>query len=243
MTILYDDPIGRAVYDYHFNSSNDPVIVHCDDFDDDVIEPSYLFRSYKKMPALEKKALSLCRGSVLDIGACAGAHSIYLRDQGFDVTALESSALCCDVLRDRKIKQVICEDIYKFSGRQYDTILLLMNGTGIGGTLKGLEILFHHLGTLLKSEGQILIDSSDLIYLFQEDDGSALVDISADNYYGELIFRTEYKNRESKSFSWLYVDLDNLRYIAEKNSLKVTTVFNGQHYDYLARLTSNIEKQ
>lgn len=242
MTTSYDDPIGKAVYDYHFNSANDPIVVHCDDFDDDIIEPSYLFRSYIQMPVLERKAMSLCRGSVLDVGACAGAHSVYLQNKGFDVTALESSTLCCEVLRSRKIKRVICEDIYQFKDQQYDTILLLMNGTGIGGTLKGLEILFHHLRTLMKPDGQILIDSSDLIYLFQEEDGSALIDISADNYYGELIFRTQYKNRESNSFPWLYVDLNNLQYIAEKNFLKVSNLFNGQHYDYLVRLTSNNEK-
>lgn len=242
MTTSYDDPVGQAVYDYHFNSANEPIVVHCDDFDDDIIEPSYLFRSYKQMPALEKKALSLCRGSVLDVGACAGTHSIYLQEKGFDVTALESSPLCCEVLRSRNIQQVVCEDIFKFGGRQFDTILLLMNGTGIGGTLKGLEVLFHHLRTLLNPDGQILIDSSDLIYLYQEEDGSALLDLAAGNYYGELIFRTQYKNLVSKSFPWLYVDLNNLQYIAEKNFLNVSNIFNGQHYDYLVRLTSNTEK-
>jgi SAM-dependent methyltransferase len=195
-----------------------------------------------QMPVLERKAMSLCRGSVLDVGACAGAHSVYLQGQGFDVTALESSPLCCEVLISRQIKQVICEDIYQFEGRQYDTILLLMNGTGIGGTLNGLERLLRHLQTLLKPEGQILIDSSDLIYLYQEEDGSALIDVAADHYYGELTFKTQYKKWESKSFPWLYVDLNNLQYIAKKNFLKVSKTFYGQHYDYLARLTSKIEK-
>lgn len=190
------------------------------------------------MPALEKKALSLCRGSVLDVGACAGAHSVYLQEKGFDVTALELSPLCCEVLRNRNIKQVVRENIFNYRQRQFDTILLLMNGTGIGGTLKGLEILFHHLRTLLKPEGQILIDSSDLIYLFQEEDGSAIIDLSAENYYGELVFSTEYKGWKSKSFPWLYIDLNNLQYIAEKNFLTVSNVFNGQHYDYLVRLTN-----
>lgn len=241
MITSFDDPIGRAVHDYHFNSVNEPIVVHCDDFDDDTIEPSYLFRSYNQMPALEKKAMSLCRGTILDVGACAGAHSVYLQGKGFDVTAIESSASCCEVLRDRKISKVVCENIYQFNGQKFDTILLLMNGTGIGGTLKGLEVLFHHLYTLLNPEGQILVDSSDLIYLFEEEDGSALIDISSDNYYGELVFSTEYKDQISKPFPWLYVDLNNLQYIAGKNFLTVSNVFKGQHYDYLARLTTKDE--
>jgi len=237
MTLLFDDPIGRAVYDFHFNSNNQPVVVHSDDFDDDTIDTEYLFRNYKKMPALEKKAMSLCKGKVLDVGACAGVHSVYLQEKGFEVTALETSALCCEVLKNRNIENVIQQDIFKFNNQKFDTILLLMNGTGIAGTLDGLDVLLHHLKSLLNPEGQILIDSSDLIYLFEQEDGSALIDISADKYYGELMFQTEYKNWISQPFPWLYVDQNNLENAIEKNQLTLNKVFKGQHFDYLAQIT------
>jgi len=237
MIQYFDDPIGRAVYNYHFNSVEHPIIVHSDDFDDDTIETSYLFRTYNKMPALEKKAMSLCRGNILDIGACAGAHSVYLQGKGFDVTSLEMSTLCCDVLKSRNLRKVIQQDIFKFNDQKFDTILLLMNGTGIAGNLSGLDVLLYHLKNLLNPDGQILIDSSDLIYLFEEEDGSALIDISAENYYGELKFQTEYQNWKSEPFSWLYVDLNNLQQAVEKNKLKLKQVFNGEHFDYLAQMT------
>lgn len=233
----FDDPIGRAVYDFHFHSINQPVIVHSDDFDDDQIETSYLFRAYKQMPVLEKKAMSLCRGKILDIGACAGTHSVYLQNKGFQVTAIETSELCCQVLRDRKIATVINQDIFKFSGEKFDTILLLMNGTGIAGSLDGLDVLFHHMKTLLNPGGQILIDSSDLIFLFEQEDGSALIDISAIKYYGELTFQTEYGSWVSQPFPWLYVDLNNLENAVLKNQLKIAKIYKGQHYDYLAQIT------
>jgi len=237
MAELFDDPIGRAVYDFHFNSVNQPIIVHSEDFDDDTIETSYLFRTYRLMPAIEKKAMTLCKGSILDVGACAGAHSIYLQSKGFEVTALETSALSCQVLKNRNIVNVIQQDIFKFANQKFDTILLLMNGTGIAGTLAGLDILFHHLSTLLNPEGQILIDSSDLIYLYEQEDGSAVLDISAENYYGELVFQAQYKSWISQPFPWLYVDLNNLEHAVEKNQLKLNKVFKGQHYDYLAQIT------
>jgi len=221
MNQLIDDPMGRAVYDFHFNSIDHPIIVHSDDFDDDNIETSYLFRPYKQMPALEKKALNLCKGKILDIGACAGSHSVYLQEKGIDVTALEISALCCEVLKSRKLQKIIQQDIFQFKDNKFDTILLLMNGTGIAGTLAGLDVLFHHLKTLLNPKGQILIDSSDLIYLYEQEDGSALIDISAANYYGELVFQTEYKNWISKPFPWLYVDRNNLQHSVEKKHLKI----------------------
>ncbi len=238
MTQLFDDPIGRAVYDYHFNSINKPIIVHSDDFDDDTIDTSYLFRTYKQMPAIEKKAMSLCEGTVLDIGACAGAHSVYLQENGFEVTALETSELCCEVLKSRNIRNVVQRDIFKFSAQTFDTILLLMNGTGIAGTLSGLEVLLHHLKTLLNPGGQVLIDSSDLIYLYEQEDGSAVIDLNAENYYGELVFQTEYENFISEPFPWLYVDLNNLENAVEKNQLKLNKVIiKGQHFDYLAQIT------
>lgn len=237
MSSNFDDPIGRAVYDFHFNSINQPIIVHSEDFDDDQIETSYLFRSFKQMPALEKKAMNLCRGKVLDIGACAGAHTVYLQNKGFDVTALETSALCCQVLKERNLVNVINQDIFKFTGQKFDTILLLMNGTGIAGSLDGLDVLLFHLKTLLNPEGQILIDSSDLIFLFVEEDGSALIDISADKYYGELTFQTEYKSWISQPFPWLYVDVNNMANAVEKNGMKINKIFKGQHYDYLVQIT------
>lgn len=238
MNLLFDDPIGRAVYDYHFNSIKQSIIVHSDDFDDDTIDTGYLFRTYKQMPALEKKAMTLCKGTVLDVGACAGAHSVYLQEKGFEITAIETSALCCDVLKNRNVKNVIQQDIFKFSSQTFDTILLLMNGTGIAGTLSGLDVLLHHLKTLLNPGGQILIDSSDLIYLFEQPDGSVLLDLNAEKYYGELVFQTEYNNWISQPFPWLYIDQNNLGNAIEKNQLKLNKVFNGQHYDYLARITS-----
>lgn len=236
MDQIFDDPIGRAVYDFHFRSVNQPIIVHSDDFDDDYIETSYLFRSYKEMPALEKKAMSLCSGKILDIGACAGPHSVYLHKKGYDVTSLEASELCCEVLKNRNLRNVINQDIFKFNNQTFDTILMLMNGTGIAGSISRLEVLLHHLKTLLNPEGQILIDSSDLIYLFEQEDGSALLDISAEKYYGELTFQTEYKTWISQPFPWLYIDSNNLENAIEKNGLKMKKVIKGQHYNYLAQI-------
>jgi hypothetical protein len=238
MDLIFDDPIGRSVYDFYSNSINHSIIIHSDDFDNDSIEASYLFRSYKQMPTLEKKAMNLCSGSILDVGACAGPHSVYLQNKGYEVTSIETSALCCEVLKKRNLRNVICQDIFKFSDQTFDTILMLMNGAGIAGSLAGLEILLHHLKTLLNPQGKILIDSSDLIYLFEQEDGSVLIDIMADRYYGELSFQTEYKTWISHPFRWLYVDINNLENAINKSGLKLDKVFKGQHYDYLALINN-----
>ncbi|MDP3432213.1 MAG: methyltransferase domain-containing protein, partial [Bacteroidota bacterium] len=185
-----------------------------------------------------KKAMALCKGRIHDVGACAGPHSVYLQEKGFELTAIETSELCCEVLKSRNVRNVVQQDIFKFGNQTFDTILLLMNGTGIAGTLSGLEVLLHHLKTLLNPGGQILIDSSDLIYLYEQEDGSAVIDLNAENYYGELSFQTEYENWISQPFPWLYVDLNNLENAVEKNQLKLNKVIKGQYFDYLAQITS-----
>ena len=120
--------------------------------------------------------------------------------------------------------------------QKFDTILLLMNGTGIFGTLAETSKYLHKLKSLLNPNGQILIDSSDIIYMFDEDtDGSYLV--PADGYYGELTFTISYKNETEESFPWLYLDYNTLQNAAQSNGFECELIIDGEHFDYLARLT------
>ncbi len=235
---ISDDPLAQGVYNYHFYKKNIPIKIHSQDFDVDEVLPSYFFRSEKEMPTLERKALELCHGKVLDVGACAGCHSLPLLNRNCNVTALEKSPLCIEILKDRGIGNVIQQDIFEYVNEKFDTILLLMNGAGIAGSLKGLDRFLIKLKDLLLSGGQILIDSSDLIYLYTDDDGSAMIDINAEHYYGELVYQTEYKNQKGKEFPWLYVDQNLLALKADQNGLLVDQVYQGEHHDYLARLIS-----
>ncbi|MGQ7868616.1 class I SAM-dependent methyltransferase [Sunxiuqinia sp. sy24] len=232
-----EDPISLGVFNYHYHRDDSPIIIHADDFDPDEVLPSYFFRSYKQMPQLEQKALQLASGRILDVGACSGSHALYLQDQGHQVTALEQSELCCKVMNDRGIANVLHQDFFQLPQQQFDTILLLMNGAGIAGTLSRLDLLLKKLAELLHPEGQILIDSSDLIFLYTDDDGSAMIDLAADKYYGELTFQTEYKNQKGRKFPWLYVDPDLLKEKVSQNNLQVKQIFKGDHFDYLAQIT------
>ena len=110
-----------------------------------------------------------------------------------------------------------------------------MNGCGIGQTIAGLERLLNHLKNLLNESGQILIDSSDIQYLFTEDDGSVWMDMANPNYYGEMEYQVIYK-KSKLYFKWLFVDFDKLKKIAKNVGLKCKLVDKGNHFDYLAQL-------
>lgn len=232
--MLRFDPIAQAIYNYHFKEIDTPVIIHADEFDADEVLPSYFFRSYKQMPKLEQKALDLSKGKVLDVGACAGCHTLFLQEKGMDVVALEYSQLSCDVMLSRNIKNVINSDLFLYEGQLFDTILLLMNGTGIAGKLNNLSNFLAKLKSLLNPGGQILIDSSDLIYLFVDEDGAAWLDVNSECYYGELEYQTEYEGKKGGKFPWLYVDKDTLTEKVNEGGLKIERFIDGEHYDYLA---------
>ena len=235
--LLSEDPISQGIFNYHFHRDNTPVYIHSDGFDTDEVLPSYFFRSYQQMPPLEQKALGFAFGKILDVGACAGSHALYLQEKGFQVTALERSGFCCNVMQERGILDVKHLDFFQLKDEKFDTILLLMNGTGIAGNLNGLDMLFKKLAELLNPDGQILVDSSDLIYLYTDEDGSAVIDIAADKYYGELLFQTEYKQQKGTPFPWLYIDQDLLTQKATQNKLKIKQIYQGEHFDYLAQIT------
>lgn len=235
MFMSQNDPIGMAVSDYHRYGKAGKLVVHSQQFDDDEIPVSYLFRTQDELPKLEKVALKHCSGKVLDVGACAGSHALVLQSENVDVTALELSEMCCDVMRLRGLKKVISGDIYAFEHYGFDTILLLMNGTGLAGTIDNMPKLLRKLHALLQAGGQVLIDSSDLKYLYEEEDGSYLIDINA-AYYGEVDFQMAYKTHRSEWFSWLYIDPDTFSMISEQCGFSFEIMAEGEHYDYLARL-------
>ncbi len=205
-------------------------------FEEDEIPVADLFREFKDMPELEKKALLMAEGAILDVGAGSGCHSLALASMGKSSLAIDISPLSVIVMRERGVdaRQV---NLYDESlDEKFDTVLMLMNGTGIIGNLENMSSFFARIRQLLKPGGSLLIDSSDLRYLFEEEDGSLMIDL-ADDYYGLLDYQMQYKDIVGEPFDWLYVDFDTLAFYAEENGFTAELVAEGGHYDYLARLT------
>ena len=232
--MLSADAIGQALLAFYNHKDNTDIVVKSSITDDDIIPVNYLFRVYTEMPIIEQKALDLCKGKVLDVGAASGCHSKILKEKGVDVCAIDISEGAVEVM---KLQEISAKQLDFFEVKeQYDTLLFLMNGVGIAGTLKELPMFLNHAKSLIKPNGQILLDSSDIAYLFKEDDGSEWVNLNT-NYYGEVSYQMEYKNHLTEPFNWLFVDFEKLKEVAQSCGLKCELVCEGEHYDYLARLT------
>jgi SAM-dependent methyltransferase len=203
----------------------------------ELVPVAHFFRDFHAMPDLEKNALELCRGKVLDIGCGAGSHCLFLQEAGLECTGLDLSADAVDVASRRGVKKTLCKDIFEVEVGDFDTLLLLMNGAGVAGTLQGLRKLLHHLSGLLAPGGQILLDSSDLIYMFEEDEDGGVWVPGNVAYYGEVTYRWEYKGQRGAEFPWLFADFETLKREAGMLGFEVTLVREGPHYDYLACLS------
>ena len=197
--ISMDDIFGEAIRDYHSTRKAEHFLIHNYYGDPEVMPVEAYFRSEPHLSEQERFALSLAKGKVLEIGAGAGALSLILKDRGFDVTSIEISPLCVEVMKARGLKKVENCDFYYFSTPQkFDSIYLLMNGLGISGTLSRLRILFERMAGLLADNGQIIFDSSNVDYVYEK--------LPKESYYGEIEYCNEYRGRRGEWFKWLYVD-------------------------------------
>lgn len=243
------DPMGAAILDFQKQGKAARLRVLSSMFEEDEMPVTHLFRSVPEMPVLEQKALQLAKGRVLDIGAGSGCHTLALQEKGLEVKAIDISPLSCEAMKLRGVKDAECINLFdphlssgnhsgvnqeQFEGG-FDTILLLMNGTGIAGKIEYLPALFQRLKALLNPGGQILIDSSDLKYIYENEDGSFDINLNG-AYYGEVDYQMIYKDVKGDRFDWLYVDFPLLKSIAETCGLHGELVAEGDHYDYLARI-------
>ena len=229
------DLFGKAILDFQTNNNPADLITETSISEADEMSVAYLFRSYAEMPKIEQKALQLATGKVLDVGCGAGSHSLYLQNEkGLEVTSIDISAKAIEACRLRGLQNAHVRDVMQMEGETFDTIMLLMNGTGIFGQLKSAPRFLQKLSSLLAEHGQILIDSSDIVYMFDEEDDT---DIRNNDYYGEVEFVISYKGEQEEPFDWLYLDFETLRKAANDNGLQCERVHEGQHFDYLAKMT------
>lgn len=226
------DPMGHAISDFQNSGKSKKLWVFSDISERDEIPVDYLFRNYDQMPEIEQMALKACRGKILDVGAAAGSHSLWLSSKGFNVTSIDISILAVEIMQKRGLNDVKCVDFFSISKEiKYDTLLFLMNGAGIAGLLKNLSNLLSICRKLLSINGQILIDSSDIKYMFDTED-----DKPTDKYYGEVEYTMSYGDCKSDTFNWLFVGFDLLREIANQNGFSCEKVYEGENHDYLAKL-------
>ena len=237
------DIFGKALWDFHINNYTEDIITWTNISKEDTLPLPYLFRSYNEMPKIEQAALNLCKGYVLDVGCGAGNHSLYLQRKGFTVKAIDHSKNAIKVCKARGLQNVKHKSLLE-EKQTFDTILMLMNGTGIFQELNQVSKYLKHLKSVLNTNGQILIDSSDIKYMYLDDNeikakvgADKLNRISGGKYYGELDYYLSFKGEKEVPIKWLYLDFETLKNSCKALGLHCEKIMDGDHFDYLARIT------
>lgn len=217
------DPIAACVSDFLQGVENAHCIVNLDIGDEeDELFGHYMVRTYEQMPEYEQLALDLCKGKILDVGAGAGPHSKYLQEQGFDVTSLEYSPDLCRIMKSRGVPKVINSDIKEFkSEKKFDTILLLMNGIGMAKQPDKLGELFKTLSSLLTKDGKIIIESTLIDYMFDEDE----------DYKEEVVYDVKYKDISIR-FPWMFASPESVYKASQEAKLNYIEFYRGE-YNFL----------
>lgn len=226
------DIFGEALFDFFSKGKLDtPLYLHTSYGDRDEMPIEIFFRDEEDYSELEAIALALCDGHVLDVGAGAGAHALHLQQKGFTVSALDISKVACAIMQQRGVKSIINDDFFSLEKGTYDTLLLLMNGIGLVGTLDGFRRFLAQAKRLLSENGQILFDTSDISYLYQDYDTQR-----PEGYFGEIIFQYEYHRQKANPFPWLYLDQETLIRIAHEEGWIVQILYEDDADQYLVRM-------
>jgi SAM-dependent methyltransferase len=232
-------PLGRALIDYHRGARRSHFVVHSDLWDDEPTPVEDYYRpGHLPIPELELRALTLCRGRVLDLGAGAGRHALELQARGLDVTAIDVCPDAVAVMRDRGVRDARCGDLDTIEGERFDTILLLMHGIGLVGTLSGLAAFLEQAQEIIADDGQIVCDSADLTIIvpsLYESGGSPIP--GTERYPGEVEFRLTYGQLEGQPYPWLFVDPRTLGRFAKAAGFDFTIGARGSQGAFVAILS------
>ncbi len=225
------DIYGTFLKDYLKNGETETVWLHNSYAEAEEMPVDIFFRKEYELSDLELLALRLCKGKVLDIGAGAGSISLILQKRGVDVTAIEISPGACEVMHMRSIKKIVNQDIFTYQKETFDTLLLVMNGIGFCQYVDQVEVFLKHAKTLLNPGGQILFDSSDVSYLYENKPYQDF------GYFGEIDYQYEYKGNKGQWFTWIYLERELMQEIAEKCGYQMSILFEDGNDQYLAKLT------
>ena len=232
-------PLGRALLDFHRGATSVQIMVHTDLWLDEPTPVEEFYRpDDQPLPELERTALGLCRGRTLDLGAGAGRHALELQGRGYDVTAIDVAPEAVEIMRERGVTDARHGDFTAVTGERFDTILLLMHGIGLVGTLAGLALFFDQAQHHLSKNGRIVFDSADLGIVMPEQFDDGLAEWRFGGLYpGEVEYRLTYGDFEGEPYPWLFVDPVTLADRARAASLRSQVVARGARGTFLARVS------
>ncbi|MFX1313349.1 MAG: methyltransferase domain-containing protein [Promethearchaeota archaeon] len=199
---------GRAIFEYSKDRSTNLILIKKDKTKFP-IDLNYYFRKYQNLSYLEKKAISFANGDILDVGCATGYYIPALKKNGI-IDAIDISEYAIKVAKAKGIKECHKADIFNYNPvNLYDTITLLENNIGLGGTLSKTKRLFKILTKLLKKNGQIIAIIRHTSY--------------RKKYYSSK-YKLLWNGKLYKKFRWFYFNINYLPVFCNNYNLKLNII-------------------
>ena len=231
-----EDPFGQGLL-AQFKGRGVLEIVERDDGYIDAMNCGTYFSEYEDWPSVEKKAMDLVKGKVLDVGCGAGRHSLYLQNRGFDVTGIDISPLAIEVCKLRglkKTKVVPIEDL-DFAPGSFDTVIMMGNNFGLFGNFKKAQRLLRKLHRMTSDDALIIADTRDPY----KTDNPAHIEYHKANKEkgrmgGQVRIRVRFKKYVGKWFDYLMVSKEEMRGILKNTEWKIGEFIDSEGAEYIA---------
>ena len=159
-----DDPLGRAIHDYHRGEQDEPLV----DRDGTATreQPIGEFYFEERDPEREdaRWEASWISGPALDIGAGAGRETLFFQE-GFETVAIDVSRCLVDVMRERGVCDARLGDMFalreSFERDRFRSAFAFGTQIGLVGSMQGLRRFLGDLAFVTTPDATALLHGYD----------------------------------------------------------------------------------
>ena len=234
-----EDAYGRQLLAHYYGQTpNSEIIERDDNYIDTGSDEGLYFSEYEAWSDLERRAVDLARGKVLDIGCGAGRHALYLQSKGFEVTGIDNSPGAIKVCKLRGVKRAIVrpiQEVGKFPKGAFDTILMLGNNFGLFGSAENARALLKEMSRITAPEAQIIAGTLNP-YLTDKKEHLEYQRFNRrrGRMAGQIRFRIRYGKAVGEWFDYLFVSPEEMRKILETTDWQVREFIMNEGANYFA---------
>jgi SAM-dependent methyltransferase len=244
---ITEDAYGKQLLaQYHNQTPTVEIIEREDNYIDTGSQAGLYFFEYEQWSAVERQAINLVEGRVLDIGCGAGRHSLYLQQKGFDVMAIDNSPGAIEVCKLRGLKNAIVKSIDQvedFESGSFDTILMLGNNFGLFGNAENARLIFGKLFQITSSQARIIAGT---LNPYKTGNAEHLEYQESNRQRGRMPGQIKMRIRYGKVigdwFDYLFVSPEEMKQIVGKTEWQIEEFIESGGPNYLAVISKKQEK-
>lgn len=232
------DVHGHTMWDAWKNGESFDVVERDDGFIDSIPGSSYLAK-FEAWPQIERRAMELVRGRVIDLGCGAGRVALYLQRKGYDVLGFDISPLALRVCKERGLRKTRRGSIHdpRFARNSFDTAIMFGNNFSLLGTPTRATKVLSRLHRILSKGGLILAETLDP-YDTKEQAHLAYHKMNEKKGQpaGQVRMRVRYKQYATPWFYWLLLSRDEMRALGRRAGFEVTRCIGSSGPRYVGVL-------